>query len=534
MRKFVPIMVLVLITCTSQAQIYSKVTEKVVIQAIKNDKLKPVLIFIGDGNNIDGIYGREKMTLLNLAIKNGSVDIAKKLISMGADRNKESRGKTPLMFCIQHRQKELMRYLIKNGASINARTKKGNTALFEATKMNKLEYVKFLVESGADVVQVNDKKMTALDLANSADYPEIAEYLVKITEFRHHYNNLPAYSDGPYVDWENDSTIRMFYLNYDTIKRFPVLSDEFFSVKSDTTRINGFDSDSTSYLILRNHPPDPSIYRNVSKILAVGDFHGHYLALINFLIQNKVIDKNRNWIWGDGHLVFGGDVTDRGSDVTESLWFIYQLDLKAKKSGGRVHMLLGNHEIMVMTNDTRYLNDKYAFFLKYFLRDYASFYGPNTELGRWLRSQNVVIKINGFLFSHAGISPAVLNQHIKIDKINPIVRNFLIDQKMPKQDVETALILGINGPMWYRGYIFASEKSPLITQSEVDSILKFYDASKLIIAHTENGSIRPMFEDKVIAIDVPIQNKEIISEAMLYEKGDFYVAGNDGKKSKLF
>jgi len=197
-------------------------------------------------------------------------------------------------------------------------------------------------------------------------------------------------------------------------------------------------------------------------------------------------------------------------------------------------MLLGNHELMVMTNDTRYLNEKYTFFSKYFLRDYASFYGTNTELGRWLRSQNVVIKINSFLFSHAGISPAVLDHHMKIDEINEIVRNFLADQRIPKKEDATSLILGINGPMWYRGYIFASEISPLITQSEVDSILSFYNASRLIIAHTENGSIRPMFEDKVIAIDVPLQTKGVISAGMLYEKGDFFMAGNDGKKSKLF
>jgi hypothetical protein len=93
--------------------------------------------------------------------------------------------------------------------------------------------------------------------------------------------------------------------------------------------------------------------------------------------------------------------------------------------------------------------------------------------------------------------------------------------------------MGVNGPLWYRGYIFASEKTSRITQNEVDSILKFYDADKLIIAHTENGSIRILFEEKVIAIDVPLKDKEIISEGLLFENGVFFRAGYEGATTRL-
>jgi hypothetical protein len=150
-----------------------------------------------------------------------------------------------------------------------------------------------------------------------------------------------------------------------------------------------------------------------------------------------------------------------------------------------------------------------------------------------MRSQNSVIKINGLLFSHAGISPSVLSQHIKIEEINAIIRNYLNTDKTSKKDEKTNLIMGVNGPLWYRGYIFASEKTSRITQNEVDSILKFYDADKLIIAHTENGSIRILFEEKVIAIDVPLKDKEIISEGLLFENGVFFRAGYEGATTRL-
>lgn len=534
MKKTFNCLIFFLIAGISVAQGDSLITEKLVIQAIKENDLETVLKFVGEGNNVDGIYGKEKITLLNLSIKNGKKLVAEKLVKIGADKNKPSHGKTPLMYCIQYRQIDLMRFLIRAGADLNAKAKNGNTALITATRMNKLEDVRLLVENGADVSQVNDKKMTALDIANSADFIEIAEYLVKMTESRHFYTELHAYNDGPYVNWENDTTLRMYYFSYDTIRNVPLIQDDYFTITSDTVKLKGFVRDTNDYVVLKNCSTKPAVYEKVSKILAVGDFHGNYNALVNYLLINKIVDENLNWNWGDGHLVFCGDVTDRGSGVTESLWFIYHLDLQARKSGGRVHMLLGNHEVMVMTNDIRYLNEKYAFFSKYFSRDYASNFSKNSVLGRWLRSQNTVIKINGFLFSHAGISPQVLSQQIEIDEINRIVHDYLVNKKAPKKDDITTLIMGVNGPMWYRGYVFASDKSPLITQNEVDSILDFYDAEKLIIAHTENGSIKYLFNQKVIAIDVPIKNKEIISEGLLFENGDLKRVDFEGKITRLF
>ncbi len=534
MKKSFHFIVFLIAAGISVAQRDLAITEKHVLQAIKEKDIETVLRFINEGNDIDGFYGKQEMTLLNLAIKSGNEALATKLVNIGADKNKESNGKTPLMYCVQHRQIKLMRFLIRNGCDINAKAKNGNTALIFATKMNKLEDVMLLVENGADVSLVNDNKLNALDIANFADFPEIAEYLVKITEYRHFYTNQPPYTDGPYIDWVNDSLCRMYYFVYDTLKKFPLLIDECCLAQGDTIKLKGFVYDTNEYQVLRDHQSMPAIYENVAKVLAIGDFHGHYRALVNFLIVNKVIDKNLKWIWGDGHLVFGGDVCDRGSEVTESLWFIYQIGLQAQKAGGQVHMLLGNHEVMVMKNDTRYLNDKYAFFAKYFSRDYSSLFGKNTEFGRWLRSQNSVIKINGLLFSHAGISPSVLSQHIKIEEINAIIRNYLNTDKSSKKDEKTNLIMGVNGPLWYRGYIFASEKTSRITQNEVDSILKFYDAEKLIIAHTENGSIRILFEEKVIAIDVPLKDKEIISEGLLFENGNFKRLDFEGKITKLY
>ncbi len=94
-----------------------------------------------------------------------------------------------------------------------------------------------------------------------------------------------------------------------------------------------------------------STYKKVSKIAALSDLHGQYDLSIKILRKNKIIDKGLNWTYGDGHLVIVGDVFDRGDKVTELLWFIYNLEGKAEKQGGKVHYLLGNHEFMIFEND---------------------------------------------------------------------------------------------------------------------------------------------------------------------------------------
>ena len=512
---------------------YGGITEKEVMKAVKACNIETVLQFLDEGNDIDGIYGREKATLLNYSIKTDSKILFDRLLEMGADPDKLSNGKTPIMYAVQNKEPFMLRQLLKAGANLNGRGKKNTTAVIYAAKMRKLNCIKLLVENGADVELKNDAGMTALDYANGSNFPKVAEYLVKIIEMRHYYNNLPYYFDGPHVEWQNDSLIRMFYMFYDTIKKFPILTDDFFHVNSDTIVVAGFAGDTNSYTITRTLGTDTSVYENVSRVLSLGDIHGNYDALLKYLINNKIIDNELNWTWGDGHVVFLGDVFDRGNKVTESLWLIYQLDIKARKQGGRVHMLLGNHEVMVMTNDARYMNKKYEVFSNYFLRDYSLFFDIRSELGHWLRDRNTIIKINNVIYSHAGISPKIYELRLSLDTINELLRTFLHDTRFPEKGEVTEYIISTSGPLWYRGYVMEWDDNALISQVEVDAILNYYKADKLVVAHTENDSITPLYNNKVIAIDIPICNKNSVLEGLLIVNGKFSCVCGDGKGKEL-
>ncbi len=530
MRKGFISILLIAFALLATAQVRGGVSEREVFKAIRQGDFQTVKAFLSSGKDIDANYSPENMTLLNYAIRKGETGIVQKLLDEGANPDKDSQGKTPLMYSIQERDTDIARMLISSGAHVDLRARKGNTALMFAARTGKTDFVELLIENGARARLENDNGFTALDLANAANYPGVATYLVKIIEMRNYYKDAPHYTDGPYIEWIDDHQVKMFYMQFDTLRHYPVLKEKFYNIHQDTTTINSFMYPGKSYTVVRDISPDPAVYSNVDKILAIGDIHGHYASLVNYLRNNGVIDDSLNWVWGSGHVVMLGDVFDRGNQVTETLWFLYQLDLSARRSGGRVHLLLGNHEVMAMTNDTRYLNRKYEMFSNYFMKDYALFFDENSLLGRWLRARNTIIKINDLIFSHAGISPVVLERHLSLARINQVLRQYLVvDPVVPKTISElTALILNAYGPLWYRGYIYEGADMEMITQQQVEKILNYYHASRLVIAHSEVKSVRTIYNGKVIAIDIPIRMKNAVPEALLVDNGRFYRLQSNG------
>ena len=159
-------------------------------------------------------------------------------------------------------------------------------------------------------------------------------------------------------------------------------------------------------------------FKTEAKIAALSDVHGQYDVTIKLLQENKIIDKENNWAWGDGHLVIVGDVFDRGDQVTEILWLVHKLERQAEDAGGKVHLLLGNHEIMVLTGDLRYLHKKYRYTMAVFKRPLDSLLHKDTYLGAWLRTKPIAISINDMAFVHGGFSELLLEHLPNLEAIN--------------------------------------------------------------------------------------------------------------------
>jgi hypothetical protein len=180
--------------------------------------------------------------------------------------------------------------------------------------------------------------------------------------------------------------------------------------------------------------------RTSSRVVAFGDVHGAYDDWVAMLRELGVIDSGLNWSGGDTHLVSLGDLIDRGSGSRDVVELMMKLDRQAEQAGGAVHMVLGNHEVMVMTGDLSYVSvEEFAAFAdgesaadrEALYADYRRFnpegdeaaarsrfdqnyppgflalrraYARDGELGRWLLQQPFIIKVNDRVYLHGGIA----------------------------------------------------------------------------------------------------------------------------------
>jgi hypothetical protein len=331
--------------------------------------------------------------------------------------------------------------------------------------------------------------------------------------------NASPQEDGPYVLYKNDKVFVSYVFEKGGIKTTKtdsvVLAERNKLSLTVATDIPGKIFTVRLKDKLQNEKSD---FRKAGRQLAISDIEGSFGAFRKLLQGNHVIDENFNWIFGDGHLVLTGDFFDRGDMVTEVLWLIYSLEDKAKAAGGYVHFVLGNHEIMNLNGDLRYVHPKYFHHASLLNENYMTLYGEQSELGRWLRTKNVIQKVGDVLYVHGGVSAIMNTMELPVAKVNELVRPFYADTSYIYPNAVVDLLYSDLGPFWYRGYYTGSIKA---TQQTIDSTLHQYRARYIATGHTIIAdTISTLFEKKVFNTDV--QHYKGHSEALYIEKGKFY------------
>lgn len=269
---------------------------------------------------------------------------------------------------------------------------------------------------------------------------------------------------------------------------------------------------------------EPSIYTLPEKFLAVSDIEGNLEAFVMLLQDAGVMDTDYNWTFDDGHLFFVGDMFDRGNNVTECLWLLYRLESQAEVLGGKIHFIIGNHDMMNMIYDFRYVAQKYLANVQLMDETLESIYASDTELGRWLRTKNLIEKVEPFIFLHGGISPAVDALNLSYDEINYWGR-YRMDSLCQSNDCNIINGGSDYGIYWYRG--MADED---LTQQQVNTIISNFDGEMVVIGHTVFENITLLYENKVICIDLDHKGNFLsgFMSALYYEDGNLYDFYTDG------
>jgi diadenosine tetraphosphatase ApaH/serine/threonine PP2A family protein phosphatase len=273
-------------------------------------------------------------------------------------------------------------------------------------------------------------------------------------------------------------------------------------------------------------------WNGIERVVAIGDVHGAYNRFVEILRVAGILDNDLRWAGGRTHVVQLGDVLDRGDDSRKALDLIRRLQRPAEAAGGMWHQLMGNHEVARMLGDLRLVTPaEYAAFsnidsestrenyvntLTRSAGDRAGLlkqtplgfvemrqaFGRDGEYGRWLRQLPVAIKIDGLLFVHGGISPAVAP--LGCNGINDQVRRELTnDLEKTRATPLASLTARADGPLWYRG--LAQEPDTFAPQ--LTEILAKARARAVIVGHTvtQTNRITTRFDGRVIEIDTGMQ-----------------------------
>jgi hypothetical protein len=282
---------------------------------------------------------------------------------------------------------------------------------------------------------------------------------------------------------------------------------------------------------------------DVERIVAIGDLHGDFDHYMESLRAAGLVDKKGKWSGGETHLVQTGDIPDRGPDTRKIIEHITGLAKQARRKGGMVHNLIGNHEAMNMYGDLRYVNageyqafvtkkseslrDRYfdAYMKNFEAQDPEAFaalpenyreewnakyplgwvehrmawdpyWNPEGEYAKWVLDKKVAIQLNDTIFLHGGISGFYCQN--SLESITAMVRESLANF----DPAQPGIVEDEFGPLWYRGL---SGAEPQASVETVDAILQHQGARHIAVGHTPTqGVIWPRYDAKVIMIDTGI------------------------------
>ena len=265
------------------------------------------------------------------------------------------------------------------------------------------------------------------------------------------------------------------------------------------------------------------------RIVALSDIHGQYEVALRLLRAHGVVDAGDDWRFGRGHLVVTGDVFDRGPKVNETFWLLFQLQRQAAAAGGAVHFLLGNHETMVLYDDLRYVNPKYAEVAKLLGKPYPALYGPDSVLGGWLRTRPVMLKLGDTLFLHGGIAPQNLELVAELDATNAAYDASLGKPRaeLKADPATTRLYDGKTSPIWYRGYFNGQ-----LTTPEVGALVDRLGLGRIVVGHTTIGEVASFHDGRIVAIDSGIKRGER-GQLLFIEDGKLSRGLEDGAREPV-
>jgi hypothetical protein len=300
------------------------------------------------------------------------------------------------------------------------------------------------------------------------------------------------------------------------------------------------------------------------RVVAVADVHGGYEELASILRETGIIDAQARWNGGQTRLVSTGDLLDRGPASRKVLDLMMRLETEARQAGGAVHVLLGNHEVMNLVGDLRYVSpEEYGEFAGpedaalreqawqrvrerqpdagradfdtqfapgYFAHRQA--FAPAGRYGAWLMAKPFLIVVNDSAFVHGGLPPLVaelgleatnerlhtqLSDYLRtwsavteqlgivrpiefLERPSALEQAGAVEQARTVREMQELPLFQDAGPSWYRRQALCY---PFTESDNLSAALKKLSASRVVVGHTVSPTRRVVsrFYGQVIQLD---------------------------------
>jgi hypothetical protein len=254
----------------------------------------------------------------------------------------------------------------------------------------------------------------------------------------------------------------------------------------------------------------PTRFPSADRLVAIGDLHGDLSATRSVLRLAGAIDENAQWIGGNLVVVQTGDILDRGGDELEILSLLEDLAAQARAAGGGVHALNGNHELMNVKLDLRYVTlEGYLDFLPTPVTNADAVepqmvvdgvverikaFRPGGPVARRFAANNVIAIVGDTVFVHGGVLPHVVEYGI--ERLNQETRNWIRRESECPPDP----LLAPDGPVWSRHYSDEpDEEDCRLLQETLDML----GADRMVVGHTvQDKGMTSACQGKVWRIDV--------------------------------
>ncbi len=229
-----------------------------------------------------------------------------------------------------------------------------------------------------------------------------------------------------------------------------------------------------------------------NRIVAIGDLHGDLGAARSALRAAGAIDDTDAWVGGNTVIVQTGDILDRGDDESKIYELFDRLAGEARKTGGGIILLNGNHELMNAARDYRYVTSGA---MSDFGGDRQRAFDPGGTWAKRLAKSNIVAIINGTVFSHAGVVAELVTH---VDDVNLSARCWLDGQAGGPTEPPLALTSD-QSPVWTRVYGMPDA----VDCAQVGDTLAKLGAKRMVVGHTpQQQGITSACDGKLWRIDV--------------------------------